>query len=134
MAWLGQVNEELTRCAEVDGLEGPITAVRKATEALGASAMHLGGLAAGGQVAPAMLHSVPFLNQFGNVALAHQTLIQARIATERLAAGPDEGDARFYRAKILNAHFYCANILPESIALGRVIRSGDASCLDTSIF
>ena len=134
MAWLNEVNAELDACKGIEDLAAEVTAVAKARDALGASAMHLGGLGASGQIATAMLHACHFLDQFGNVALAHQALIQARLALAALANGAEGDEAKFYRSKVLNARFYCANVLPHSIALGRIIRTANDSCLDESLF
>ena len=38
------------------------------------------------------------------------------------------------KGKIVNLQFYVHNVLPESIALGKIIRSGDASCMDDAAF
>jgi hypothetical protein len=38
------------------------------------------------------------------------------------------------KGKLLNLTFYVHNILPQAMALSRVIRSGDESCLDAILF
>ena len=95
--------------------------------------MHLGGLGMQGQIRSAMLQATPFLDQFGNVVLAQHSLIQARIALDKLPEA--SGDrANHLRGKVLGCHFYCKNVLPQSMALGKSIRNGDESCLDEVLF
>lgn len=137
MNWLNEINAELDRCRELDELSDALTAVEKARDSLGASAMHLGGLGMQGQVRDAMLQATPFLDQFGCVALGVEAMEQARVALTRLRQGGDslsDRDVAFYKGKVLNAKFYAANVLPRSIAVGKSIRLGDTSCLDDSLF
>ena len=133
MTWMNSINADIERARVHEELAGDIAAIEKARDSLGASAMHLGGLGMQGEVRGAMLHASPFLDQFGNVVLAQQALIQARIALENL---PDAsgGDVAHLKGKILGCHFYCAHILPHSMALGKSIRGGDTSCLDEVLF
>jgi hypothetical protein len=49
----------------------------------------------------------------------------AAIASARLAAGG--ADQKFYRAKLQTARFYAEHLLPESLSLMRIIKSGAAS-------
>jgi len=57
------------------------------------------------------------------------------VAHEALAAGGlTEAQERFYKGKLVNLRFYVSQVLPESFALGKVIRSGDASCMDDAAF
>lgn len=137
MNWLGEANAEIDRCKEHGVLADAVGAVEKARDSLGASAMHLGGLGMQGHVKDAMLQASPFLDQFGCVALGLETLEQARVAIEALAAAGGSVSAaerRFYEGKLLNARFYASTVLPRAVALGKTIRSGDDSCLDESLF
>jgi hypothetical protein len=112
-----------------------VRAIDKARDVLGASAMHLGGLGMAGDRTGAMAHACNFLNQFGNVVLAVYHARAAGVAAQRLAEGGlSEADTRRMNGKIVNLRFYVHNVLPESIALGRIIRSGDASCMDEAAF
>ena len=116
-------------------LADAVAQIEKARDGLGASAMHLGGLGLQGDRPGAMLCAVPFLNQFGNVALAVEAARQATVALGALSAdGLPEAEQRFYRGKIANLKFYVGFVVPEATALGRVIRGGDRSCLDEGIW
>jgi len=133
MAWLNELNQELDAAREIDGLGAAISSMEKARDSLGASAMHLAGLAMQNKLPSAMLQATPFLDQFGCVLLGLHTIMQARIAHEKMD-GADGEDLKYYRSKVLNAQFYTAQILPRAVALGKSIRSDDLSCLDEVLF
>jgi len=133
MAWLGTFNDELDKCRDMPELQGVIAAFEKARDSLSGSAMHLAGLGMGGNIAGAMSHASPFLDQFGCVLLGYHSLVQARIALNQLAAAESQ-EQTFYRGKLLNVRFYAHQVLPRSIAVGKSIRSGDESCLDEALF
>jgi hypothetical protein len=52
----------------------------------------------------------------------------AAIASARLASGG--ADENFYRAKLQTARFYAEHLLPETLSLMRVIKSGAASVIE----
>ena len=95
--------------------------------------MHLAGLAMQNKLPSAMLQATPFLDQFGCVLLGLHSIMQARIAHEKMA-DVEGAELKYYRSKVLNAQFYAAQILPRSVALGKSIRSDDMSCLDEALF
>ncbi|MGC6509723.1 MAG: acyl-CoA dehydrogenase [Myxococcota bacterium] len=128
MTWMQEVQKEVSAAKAHDSITAEADAVNKALQFLGQSAMHLGGVAQGGNIAGSMLQAMPFLDQFGNVVLANHALRQARIAIEK------GDDSNFYKGKVLNLKFYVNNILPQSVALGKQITSKDESCLDEALF
>lgn len=130
MRWNAEVNAELERCDAHPELAGAVAAVRKARKALIESTMNIGQL---GSVDKTMLYAMPFLDQFGCTVLAAHAVWQARVALEALPAASAE-DVAFYKGKVLNAQFYCANVLPTAIGIGRTIRAADASCLAPEAF
>lgn len=133
MAWLGDLNKELDAARSIDDLSEAIATMEKARDSLGASAMHLAGMAMQNKLPDAMVQATSFLDQFGCVLLGLHAIIQARYAHEKLA-GAEGADLKYYRGKILNARFYGAQVLPRAIALGKTIRSNDSSCLDEALF
>jgi alkylation response protein AidB-like acyl-CoA dehydrogenase len=133
MAWLNELNQELDAAREVEELTEAIATMEKARDSLGASAMHLAGMAMQNRLPGAMLQATPFLDQFGCVLLGMHAISQARIAHEKMAEATG-ADLKYYRGKILNARFYATQVLPRAIGLGRSIRSGDESCLDEALF
>ncbi len=135
MSWLDECNQELERAKATDILSEEVTALERARDQLGQTAMHLGGLGMQGNLKGAMLQSYPFLTQFGTVVLGLHALWQARVAHQALTAGgASDADARFYKGKIANARFYMRNLLPRATALAKGIQAGDESCLDADLF
>ena len=92
---------------------------------------HLGAQSAGGSLDGALANAYPFLQMFGNVHLAIEALQQARVATAVIA---EQGETPHLKGKALNLKFYVANLLPQSIALGKAIQASDTSCLDETLF
>ncbi len=69
--------------------------------------------------------AVPYLHLCGRVLGGAMMARSAAIAAAALAAGA--GDENFYRAKLQTARFYAEHLLPQSLALLRIIKSGGAS-------
>ena len=135
MNWMGEATATLERVRQHTSLAESVASIEKARDSLGASAMHLAGLGMAGDRKGAMAHATSFLNQFGNVLLAVYHARAAAVAVEALAGGDlSESETRFYKGKLVNLRFYVGQVLPESFALGKVIRSGDASCMDEDAF
>jgi alkylation response protein AidB-like acyl-CoA dehydrogenase len=106
-----------------------ITALRAATDVL------LAQLASSPSRAYAV--SVPYLRLCGYVlggALTARAAVIAATATAAAAiataATGRVGDAAFYRSKLQTARFYVDQLLPQSLALLRVVQSGGASVAD----
>ena len=72
--------------------------------------------------------AVPYLHLCGRVLGGALMARSAAIAAARLAAG--SGDQKFYRAKLQTARFYAEYLLPQSLSLLRIIKSGGASVAD----
>ena len=69
--------------------------------------------------------AVPYLYLCGRVLGGAMMARSAAIAAARLAAGA--GDENFYRAKLQTARFYAEHLLPQTLGLLRIIKSGGAS-------
>jgi len=74
--------------------------------------------------------AVPFLRLAGIVAGGWQMARAALIAERKLAAG--EGDAEFFRAKIVTARFFAEQVLVEAPALGNIVTRGSAAVMGLS--
>jgi hypothetical protein len=72
--------------------------------------------------------SVPYLQLCGRVLGGAMMARSAAIAAAKLAAGG--GDEKFYRAKLQSARFYSEHLLPQTLGLLRIIKSGGASVAD----
>ena len=75
--------------------------------------------------------SVPFLRLCGIVLGGCLMARAAHIAVQQIAAGSAE--QAFLRAKLQTAGFYCAQILPQALALSRTVRTGGASVAGADI-
>ncbi|MFI4866226.1 MAG: acyl-CoA dehydrogenase [Steroidobacterales bacterium] len=69
--------------------------------------------------------AVPYLHLCGRVLGGAMLARSAAIAAAALAAAA--GDENFYRAKLQTARFYAEHLLPQSLGLLRIIKSGGAS-------
>ena len=69
--------------------------------------------------------AVPYLHLCGLVLGGAMMTRSAAIAAARLAGGG--GEENFYRAKLQTARFYAEQLLPRSLGLLRIIKSGGAS-------
>ena len=132
--WMNEANAEIERCKAAGVAPEAVALVDEGRENLSWTAMFLGSLSMQGKVKGAMLQASPFLTQFGTVVLGLHALWQARIAKEILDAGKANGDEAFYKAKITGAQFYASTFIPQAIAIGRSIQSGDESALDEALF
>ncbi len=97
-----------------------ITVLRDATEALMYQYAE----------APARAYAVavPYLHLCGRVLGGAMLARSAAIATRRLGEGSaQEG---FYRAKLQTARFYAEHLLPLSLSLARIVKSGGASVVE----
>jgi alkylation response protein AidB-like acyl-CoA dehydrogenase len=81
--------------------------------------------------APARAYAVavPYLQLCGRVLGGAMMARSAGIAAAKLAAGGG-GDEKFYRAKLQSARFFAEHLLPQSLGLLRIIKSGGASVAD----
>jgi len=133
--WMGGATAELEAAKEVEDFGPLIASLEKARDSLGSSAMHLAGLGMAGDRKGAMMHSVSFLNQFGNVLLGLMHLRAAHVAWKKLQQGDlSDTQSRHMRGKLVNLRYYVGQVLPESFALGRIIRGGDNSPMDDDAF
>ena len=134
MSWLNEANIELEKARATGVLADEVSALERARDQLGQTAMHLGMVGAQGNLSGAMLQATPFLELFGMVVLGLHSVWQARIAHELLQAGADGADTQFYKGKLANAKFYAKNVLPKATALAKIIQGGDESCLEAGLF
>lgn len=128
--WMNEANAQLEAAAAGD-FASAAEALGKGVQLLAASAMHLAGLGKARKVDAAMMQAVPFLRMFGLVLLGLEALDQAAVAA-RLRR--ERGDDPLLVGKQRNLEFFIGTFLPQAIALGKSIQSGDESCLDPILF
>ncbi|MBS0387419.1 MAG: acyl-CoA dehydrogenase [Proteobacteria bacterium] len=85
--------------------------------------------------ATAFAVSVPYLMLCGYVLAGWLLARGAHIAAARMGAGGDAngGDAAFMRAKLQTARCYATQVLPQALALSRIVRTGGASVADADV-
>jgi len=126
-----QFANEIIERAKASGFETEATAVGKALQNVGASAMFIASVGQSGKIDAAMLNAVPFLNAFGYVVLGVEALDQATVAH---GAAPEGERSVHQRGKIANLKFFTTQILPQAVALTKSIQSGDDSPLAADLF
>ena len=130
MEWMSDMQAFVGK-AKAAGFESQAAMIEKAINAVGASAMHIGGVGQAGKVDAAMLYAVPFLKAFGYTQMGIEALDQAMVAKE---ISEKDKETPFLRGKRLNLDFYIAHILPNAIAQAKTVQSNDESCLDEALF
>jgi len=73
--------------------------------------------------------SIPFLKLCGFTLGGWLLAKSAAIAAGKLGNGA--ADRRFLEAKIASARFYAGHLLPQTLALARVVEAGARSVVDT---
>ncbi|MCA9657072.1 MAG: acyl-CoA dehydrogenase [Myxococcales bacterium] len=130
IAWMQETESDL-RAAAKAGFIPQSAALGKVVQMLAATSMHLANLGRTRKIEAAMLQATPFLRMFGVVLLGVEAIDQAVVAKRKIDAG-DESPA--LKGKLLNLDFYVSSILPQAVALGKIVQSGDETCMDPSLF
>lgn len=131
MEWMSDSQRELQEAGK-EGFGDQAGAINRAIGQLGASAMHLGKLAGDRRIDVAFLQAVPFLKTFGYTLLAMEALDQARVAKKLIAQHGEERP--LWVRKVAGLDFYVNHLLPQAIAWGKTVQSGDESALDPRVF
>jgi hypothetical protein len=82
-----------------------------------------------GAPADAYAVSIPFLKLCGFALGGWLLAKSAAIAERKLAGGA--ADRQFLEGKIASARFYADHILPQTLALARVVEGGAGSVIET---
>ena len=126
---LAEATQELEEMETNDA--GVRSAKAAALEALATTRRAAGTVLKSMMTAPADAYavSIPFLKLCGFALGGWLLAKSAAIAERKLAAGAS--DRKFLEGKIASARFYAEHILPQSLALGRVIEAGAGSVVET---
>jgi alkylation response protein AidB-like acyl-CoA dehydrogenase len=151
MQVMNGVNERIGMLEGAGPFDAERQALEKARDRLGEAAMHLMGLAMGGDQDLPVAHACDLLTLLGDVVVGSLLADQARVAWGALkgaaaSAGLNLDDAalrtawlnsdesaRFYYGKIDNLRFYAHQFLPRTAALAKAITSSDRTVLDAVI-
>jgi hypothetical protein len=130
MDLLGEIQTALTAAKAVARTAPLAEKVESAVNRLGEVAMHLGAAAMSDKVLTAFAHAHPFLEVCGDVVMAWMLMWRARIAAERLAAGPREKEALFYEGQIKSAEFFVHTLLPVTDGKMNAILAAGSAAVD----
>jgi hypothetical protein len=130
MSWIADAQATCKLGAEA-GFEKEAGQIGKTIGSLGASAMHLGGLGMQGKINGAMVHATTFQRMMGIIVLAVEAMEQATVAKRIIS---ERGATNHLETKALNLTWYVNNVLPEAIALSKIIQSGDDTAMDPRLF
>jgi 3-(methylthio)propanoyl-CoA dehydrogenase len=114
------VSNASAQAAKAAALDG-VASLRQATEAL------LVSLATSPDRAMAV--SVPYLRLCGTVLCGWLLAKSAGIAATKLASGA--GDREYLEGKLRTAHFYADQVMPNTLALAKIVSHGAASVVET---
>ncbi len=126
---LAEATQELEELETSDA--GVHSAKTAALEALGTTRRAAGTVLKSMMTAPADAYavSIPFLKLCGFTLGGWLLAKSAAIAQRKLAGGAS--DRKFLEGKIASARFYAEHILPQTLALARVVEAGAASVVET---
>jgi alkylation response protein AidB-like acyl-CoA dehydrogenase len=130
MDLLGEIQTAIAAAKALPGAAPLAEGVESAVNRLGEVAMHLGAAAMSDKILTAFAHAHPFLEVCGDVVMAWMLLWRARIALERLAAGPKEKDALYYEGQIKSAEFFVQTLLPVTFGKMNAILAAGSAAVD----
>jgi alkylation response protein AidB-like acyl-CoA dehydrogenase len=130
MDLLGEIQTVLAAAKALPGTAPLAERVESAVNRLGEVTMHLGAAAMSDKILTAFAHAHPFLEVCGDVVMAWMLLWRARIAVDRLAAGPKEKDALFYEGQIKSAEFFVQTMLPVTFGKMNAILAAGSAAVD----
>ena len=117
--------------ADDEILGASVKQLAKAQEAVGGAAFQLLGWFKGGEMKKVPLNANRFLEMMSQVAVGWQLLEGAAIAVDKQKdVAKDHPDWAFYEGKKAAAIFFAQNVLPEVIAMSKILQAGDQSALD----
>lgn len=113
MNFIGEIMATVTQAKEVAEIKELAERLEKIAGFMGDAAMHLGTVAMGGKIKPALAHSLPFLHAMGDVIIAWMLLWRA-VAASRSLAGASKKDKSFYEGQVKTAEFFIKTVLHET--------------------
>jgi len=145
MSYMMEINNNINKLKGDEELGKAIEVLEKARDVMAGLSAKLPKLGKEDPYYP-ILYATPFLELFGEIAVANILVEQAAVAKEKLAAIleekgatdedkkkevlADSSEAAFYFNKIKTCQFFCTNILPGVFAKEYAFNTGDKSPLD----
>ncbi|MCP3871577.1 MAG: acyl-CoA dehydrogenase [Desulfobacteraceae bacterium] len=134
--FLGEINKIISAAKEKESLIALAKMLEKQVNALGLTAMTIGGAAMSENYATAFANAHPFLEVTGDVALGWMHLWRALTAKNALENNPKEKDRIFYQGVVTAARFYIETVLPVTFGKMKSVQAlSDASlAMDEAAF
>ncbi len=136
MSFLGEIGKIIAEAKQKETLAPLAGILEKQVEALGLTAMTIGGAAMSEKYAAAFANAHPFLEVTGDVAMGWMHLWRALKATHALEDKPKEKDRIFYEGIITTARFYIETVLPVTFGKMKSVQglSDAALAMDEAAF
>ncbi len=128
-AYLGDLQQFITKHKEHPVLASSVARLAKAQEAVAGTVMKFMAWSAQGKVQQVPLAANRFLTMMAETTIGWLLLEQAVIALDKLE-GASAADKAFYEGKRYAAQYFAQHILPNVINLAGVIGAEDTSALD----
>ena len=136
LGFLDEIKKVIEAAKQKDVLLPLAEILSKQVDALGMTAMTIGGAARSEKYASAFAHAHPFLEVTGDVALGWMHLWRALTATQALEKNPKQKDRVFYSGIITTARFYMETVLPVTFGKMKAVQglSNAALIVDDAAF
>ncbi len=128
--FLGEINKIIALAKEKDTLIPLAEALEKNVQALGLTAMTIGGAAMSENYNTAFVNAHPFLEVTGDIALGWMHLWRALKATCALEKNPKQKDRVFYNGIIIIARFYIETVLPVTFGKMKSVQALSSAALE----
>ena len=115
MDFIGEISATIAEAKEIEELTEIASRLETVVGTMGEAAMHLGGKAMGGEIKPALAHSLPFLHAMGDVVMAWMVLWRAVTAAPKVEKAKKK-DRAFYDGQLKGAEFFIKTVLYETNA------------------
>jgi alkylation response protein AidB-like acyl-CoA dehydrogenase len=129
---LGEVQKTIATAKSLAATMELAAKVDEALNKLGEAAMHMGKTAMSPKVMEAFAFAYPFMEVFGDVAMAWMLLWRASLAAQQLEKGAKKKDAIFYEGQMKSAEFFVHSILPVTLGKINAILAGNDAVIKIS--
>ncbi|MBT3485614.1 MAG: acyl-CoA dehydrogenase [Desulfobacula sp.] len=115
---LDEMGKTIKDAKKIESLEFMSDSLARAVEALGITALSIGGAAMSEKYASAFAHAHPFLEATGDVVMGWMHLWRALTAVNALKKNTGQKNQAFYKGIVTCARFYMEAVLP--VTMGRM--------------
>jgi hypothetical protein len=115
---LDEMGKTIKDAKKIESLEFMSDSLARAVEALGITALSIGGAAMSEKYTSAFAHAHPFLEATGDVVMGWMHLWRALTAVNALKKNTGQKNQAFYKGIVTCARFYMEAVLP--VTMGRM--------------